>query len=95
MRIIEAQLPPGIPSPALLRAATRDISSWRGLLAGVILSLPGIPADPDSGEVADLARHLAALDARIEIIDVEFGHDAADHADLVSVPFDAVPEATR
>lgn len=80
--VIEAQLPPGIPGPAVLRAASRAISSWQSLPAGVILRVPGIPADPDSGDMAGLARSLAALDARIEIIDVEFGHDAADHADL-------------
>jgi salicyloyl-CoA 5-hydroxylase len=80
--VIETQLPPGIPGPAVLTAAIRAISSWQSLPVGVILRLPGIPADPDSGDLADLARRIAALDARIEIIDVEFGHNAADHADL-------------
>jgi 2-polyprenyl-6-methoxyphenol hydroxylase-like FAD-dependent oxidoreductase len=132
--VIETQLPPGIPSPAALTAAARAISSWQSLPAGVILRLPGIPADPDSADLTDLARRIAALDARVEIIDVEFGHNAADHADLpfqladrfraaggpavmtsmpaldadriatalvcgradlVSVPFEAVLEATR
>ena len=140
VRVIETQLPPGIPSPSVLTAVTRAISSWQSLpdgpRAAAILRLQAIPADPDSGDLADLARRMAALDARIEIIDVEFGRDvtAADHADLpfqladrfraaagpavmtslpaldadriatalvcgrvdlVSVPFEAVLEATR
>jgi anthraniloyl-CoA monooxygenase len=88
VRVIETQLPPGIPSPSVLTAAAQAISSWQSLPAGpqaaAILRFQGIPADPDSGDMADLARRIAVLDGRIEIIDVEFGHDAtaADHADL-------------
>jgi anthraniloyl-CoA monooxygenase len=81
VRVIETQLPPGIPDPVVLKAAAEAISAWPGQPAGprpgVILRFPGVPADPDSGDLADLARRIALLDARIDIVDVEFSHDAA------------------